>query len=756
MLGKLKIIALKTYYSFPVQLLLLHFRKYQVLLVFWAILFSTINGGFAKVFGGDALFLNPEYLGRVNFYSTAILGLASGIFTMSWHITTFILHTQRFKFLATTAQPFFRYCLNNSIIPLLFLINLLFRGWAYQQDYQLSGVTQILLLAEGYVCGYMLIIFFSFFYFFGADRNIGRRLTRKFGTPRKFVKLILKPTQEPDENALPVHSYFFTPWKVRRARKVDHYDKFYLDSILKQHHFAAIITVGAALVCLVILSFLMDYNVFRIPAGASVLIFFAFLIGVSGAYAYLLQSWAIPLFLVMLLGLNVMVQSNVVDNRNKAYGLEYKNKHHRPVYSPEALQHFFTQARRQADVDSGLAILERWKQKFPEGRKPLLVVMNFSGGGSRSALWTMNVLQRLDSVLGGRVMRHTVMMTGASGGMMGASYFRELYYEQQLGMPITLYDTVYAERISQDLLNPVFTSLAVNDFITPFRRFKIGDNYYARDRGYAFERQLNRNTHNVLNRTLGEYYLPESKGTIPMLVWNATINADGRRLMISPQNISYLCAPEYLYPTRMDKTAHLVRDIDGVDFGQYFARQRAMSLQVTSAIRMAATFPYVLPNVYLPSDPIVDVMDAGIRDNFGQETTLRYLFTFRKWINENTAGVVYLQIRDTRKNDITRIKESQSLSDVMFAPLFTMQSHWSAMQDFNQDAALNYLEGYFPNKFHRIIFQYVPQQANKTAALSLHLNSREKMDIGDALDNPTNRTALHYVEQLFNNMNPDK
>ncbi|HEY0274283.1 MAG TPA: patatin-like phospholipase family protein, partial [Chitinophaga sp.] len=457
---------------------------------------------------------------------------------------------------------------------------------------------------------------------------------------------------------------------------------------------------------------------------------------------------AIPLFLVMLLGLNIMVQSNMIDNRNKAYGLDYREKTHRPVYSPLALQHFFTEEKRRVDVDSGLAILRRWRAKFPADRKPLLVVMNFSGGGSRSALWSMNVLQRLDTLLQGLVMQHTVMMTGASGGMMGASYFRELFYEQQLGQPVRLSDTAYTERISRDLLNPVFTALAVNDFITPFRRFRIRDNYYAKDRGYAFERQLNRNTHQVLNRTLGEYYAPEAQGLIPMLVWNATINADGRRLMISPQRISYLCAPEYLYPTRA------ARDIDGVDFGQYFARQRAMELQVTSAIRMSATFPYVLPNVYLPSNPIVDVMDAGIRDNFGQETTLRYLYTFRRWINENTAGIVYVQVRDTRKNEITRIKESQSLGDLMFAPLFTMQAHWSAMQDFNQDHELNYLEGYFPNKFHRVIFQYVPQQENKAAAMSLHLNSREKLDIGDALDNPTNQSAFHYVQQLFDAEKP--
>jgi hypothetical protein len=31
------------YYSFPVQLFILHFRKFQVLLVFWYVLGSVIN-----------------------------------------------------------------------------------------------------------------------------------------------------------------------------------------------------------------------------------------------------------------------------------------------------------------------------------------------------------------------------------------------------------------------------------------------------------------------------------------------------------------------------------------------------------------------------------------------------------------------------------------------------------------------------------------------------------------------------------------
>ncbi|SHM35174.1 Patatin-like phospholipase [Chitinophaga jiangningensis] len=740
---KVKLLLIKTYYSFPVQLLLLHFRKYQVLLIFWVILFSTINGGFAKVFGGDALFLAPEYLGKVNFYSTAILGIATGTFIMSWHITTFILHTGRFKFLATTSQPFFRYCLNNSIIPLAFLVCLLYRGWEYQRYQELSTVPEIFLLAEGFISGVLFIIFFSFFYFFNADKNIGRRLERKFGNPRNFLRTILKPTQEPDENALPVSNYFSTFWRIRRARKVDHYNKHYLDSILKQHHFAAIITVGCALIFMVILSSMMDYNAFRIPAGASVLVFFAFLIGVAGAFSYMLQTWSIPILLVMLFGVNWMVEHDLIDNRNKAYGLDYKRKEARPEYSPQALQQFFTRERSDSDKVQTLEVLKKWRAKFPSDKKPPLIVMNFSGGGSRSATWSMHVLQRLDSLLQGRLMPHTVLMTGASGGMMGATYFRELYYRQQQGQQVHLLSQVYPEKVSKDLLNPVFTAMAVNDFIAPFWTFKIGNNHYAKDRGYAFEKQLNQNTDNILNKIILDYKQAEETATIPMLIWNSTINADGRRLMISPLPISYLCAPEYKYPTRQ------VRDIDGVDFTQYFSRQDAPQLRVTSAIRMCATFPYVLPNAFLPSNPIVDVMDAGIRDNFGQQTTLRYLYSFREWINENTSGVVYIQVRDTRKNDISPIKKTKDLPDLLFEPLFTMQQHWSAMQDFDQDDLINYMEGYFPNKFHRVIFQYVPQYHDKAAALSWHLTSREKLDIANAIENPANQSALDYVVKLL-------
>jgi hypothetical protein len=42
-------------------------------------------------------------------------------------------------------------------------------------------------------------------------------------------------------------------------------------------------------------------------------------------------------------------------------------------------------------------------------------------------------------------------------------------------------------------------------------------------------------------------------------------------------------------------------DPDAIDFGAFFANEGPMNLRLLTALRMNATFPYVLPNVWLPT-----------------------------------------------------------------------------------------------------------------------------------------------------------
>src|SRR6186997_803286 len=135
------------FYSFPVQLLFLHFRKYQVLLIFWFVLFSTINGTFMRTFGADSLYLAPEYLGNVNALGAAIVGIAIGMFIMSWNITSFILFSRHFRFLAATTNPFLKYCINNCVIPVIFLIFYFFKAYKFDHNKELIRGAEILFLA---------------------------------------------------------------------------------------------------------------------------------------------------------------------------------------------------------------------------------------------------------------------------------------------------------------------------------------------------------------------------------------------------------------------------------------------------------------------------------------------------------------------------------------------------------------------------------------------------------------------------------
>jgi hypothetical protein len=77
-------------------------------------------------------------------------------------------------------------------------------------------------------------------------------------------------------------------------------------------------------------------------------------------------------------------------------------------------------------------VLENWKRKQGE-EKPLFVIVNTSGGGHRSATFTMSILQRLDSFTNGEMMKKTFLITGASGGMIGASYFGSYTCENKKG-----------------------------------------------------------------------------------------------------------------------------------------------------------------------------------------------------------------------------------------------------------------------------------------------------------------------------------
>ena len=730
-------------YSFPIQLILLHLRKYQVLLIFWFILFSVVNGSFMKTFGADSLFLGPEYLGNVNAFSMAIVGASIGMFIMSWNIATFILFSRYFRFLSATTNPFLKYCINNSVIPILFLAFYFFKAYRFDQYKELISPTEILFLFGGFLSGLIFILSVSMIYFFRADRSILRKMMPVISNPKSYITH-LKPIQEVYHGAttLKVEVYFETPFRIRAVRDVSHYTDDFVATIFKKHHFAAILSVFAAFIFLLIIGFFLDYAFFQLPAAASITIFFSILLGVAASITYFLQSWSIPYLIVLVLILNIFYKQDWIDPRNKAYGLNYWNKTERPSYTKEGLAELCKPENVEADKKNMRGILDAWKKK-QDSEKPLLVLINTSGGGHRSATFTMSVLQYLDSITNGKILQKTFLINGASGGMIGAAYFRELYLRKQQGKNIRLQDKKYVDDIAGDLLNPIFTSFFARDLISPAQKFKVGPYSYVKDRGFAFEQKLNDNTNGFLDKQLKDYVADEKAANIPLMFFNSVVTRDSRKMIISTQPVRFMMkAPQ-------DTANTPAVDPDAVDFTTFFAKQDPYSIRMLTAMRMNATFPIVLPNVWLPSNPVIDVMDAGLRDNYGQETTLRFLISFQDWIKENTGGVLVIQIRDRSAGGWEAPYLSDDISDHATKPFLLLQHNWFKMMEFFQNDMLNYYVSHSGSPVYKVAFQYAADKEENKAALNFHLTKREEKDIINAVSSVSNQQSFKKLMEIF-------
>ncbi|WP_373397320.1 hypothetical protein V8V91_22570 [Algoriphagus halophilus] len=110
----------KIWYSFPVQLLLLHLRKNLALILIWVVLLGIILEKFGVMLGIPFLFLDPEYLHQVSWVSFMMMGIGFAVLTMAFHMTTYIMDGSQFKFLAVLSKPFIHFCINNSIVPTIF------------------------------------------------------------------------------------------------------------------------------------------------------------------------------------------------------------------------------------------------------------------------------------------------------------------------------------------------------------------------------------------------------------------------------------------------------------------------------------------------------------------------------------------------------------------------------------------------------------------------------------------------------------
>jgi hypothetical protein len=177
---------------------------------------------------------------------------------------------------------------------------------------------------------------------------------------------------------------------------------------------------------------------------------------------------------------------------------------------------------------------------------------------------------------------------------------------------------------------------------------------------------------------------------------------------------------------------------------------------------MSATFPYITPNTTLPTDPPIEIMDAGVADNFGISNTLRFVYTFKDWIAENTGGIVIVSIRDSPKLGTISPKTGESILDNLTQPISNVYNNLENFQDINNDALIGQTRSWFNGTIDRIDIQYqvenyVPilqkmdslRQNNARASLRWRLTKREKAGVENNIYSEKNKEALNKIRELL-------
>lgn len=426
------------------------------------------------------------------------------------------------------------------------------------------------------------------------------------------------------------------------------------------HLFALFVTIVLAVI-FVLLAWLLPRN---LPAGIAICVLFAAALMTYGLVRFQLPSERV-IVLVVLIGV-AGCSSYFGGAKHRYPGFDYAKRV--PIKTEPPMP--------DAALIQQETALNAWLQIVGPGTKPWLVVVTTTGGGIRAAVWTGAVLDALSN--GTTFARHVRIITGASGGMVGAAYWDSSITEKGSA-------TASVERglppMAQNSLDPVASTLALHDVPGLFIPWPISD------RGMALERSWEEHGKEAMQRPFVDLAAGERAGWRPSLVFTPMFVEDGRRLFISNTDLFAL-------------TAHDVPDIASRPALQllHLMPQQARTMSVATAARMSASFPWVSPAAQLPTTPERHVVDAGYWDDYGVNLATSWIEKNLRWLRDNTGGVMVVQIRDTQEELNTKRLDLPSSSDFLLraydealAPVFGALMTRHPIMTFHNDHDLEQL-----------------------------------------------------------------
>lgn len=329
------------------------------------------------------------------------------------------------------------------------------------------------------------------------------------------------------------------------------------------------------------------------------------------------------------------------------------------------------------------------------GSLPPLIVACASGGGITAASWTIDVLTEINNRVAGigdgnAFDRNLRLISGASGGMVGASYYvaqqsrTKATWSPASDGPETFDEYIQFVRatIAEDALSPLVSQGVYDLAKIPF--VEIYDTDRGRKLEKVWESRLGGLADDEKNGVkLIDWSADERDGRKPSLVFSPMIVETGQRLLISNLDMERLCGRDEAQPA-------------AYQISRYEPLYEA--IEVSTAARMSASFPVVSPAAALPTFPRLRVVDAGYYDNYGMNVAVEWIHWLADRaretglpLHERVSGVLVVEIdlRSPKALDDDGTKRAY-LQDLL-APATALWNARDAVQAFRNDELLENL-----------------------------------------------------------------
>ncbi|MCH9698307.1 MAG: patatin-like phospholipase family protein [Gammaproteobacteria bacterium] len=321
-----------------------------------------------------------------------------------------------------------------------------------------------------------------------------------------------------------------------------------------------------------------------------------------------------------------------------------------------------------------------------------LVIVCASGGGIQAAGWTAMVLIKLQQLLGQRFANAIGLISSVSGGSVGAMH----YLDSSVAIPDPDKKQLFTifQNATVNSLDATGWGMAYPDLWriagAPFLPSKLND------RGQAIEDSWKQVMYNG-NATLLDWQVKMSDGALPIAVFNSTQVENGQRFLLSPVSLTQTTNQQ------------------NIDFNALYPHH---DMDVTSAARLSATFPYISP-VARDSDNIHDFhcADGGYFDNFG-------VFTASQWLTDevlpiqdklNLKRIIFIEIRAFARPlhpelsaDKERVIKPSGWLMALLGPLLAVTSVRNATQNTRNEYDVDVMQECQSRglDFHRFVFEF--------------------------------------------------